>query len=187
MVNKDVHFILASIVTEDKSNEFSFRLHLKREPVSKAKKASGEPQQPIQQQSYLELEGKAKVPTAQEWSLKVKTEPPVFLVSKGTFLSDFPAVRIPKEIAEKPFVDYELHIDKCSPMQVASTSTAAATPSASATPRPATTPVAAPTPEAAAPAPPAPTSGAASKPTGNTGGGTSALPGKRVRKPKVQS
>lgn len=187
VVNKDVHFILASIVTEDKSNEFSFRLHLKREPVSKAKKASGEPQQPIQQQSYLELEGKAKVPTAQEWSLKVKTEPPVFLVSKGTFLSDFPAVRIPKEIAEKPFVDYELHIDKCSPMQVASTTTAAATPSASATPRPATTPVAVPTPAAAAPAPPAPTSGAASKPTGNTGGGTSALPGKRVRKPKVQS
>ena len=182
VVNKDVHFILASIVTEDKSNEFSFRLHLKREPVSKAKKASGEPQ-PIQQQSYLELEGKAKVPTAQEWSLKVKTEPPVFLVSKGTFLSDFPAVRIPKEIAEKPFVDYELHIDKCSPMQVASTTTAAATPSASATPRPATT-VAAP---AAAAPPPAPTSGAASKPTGNTGGGTSALPGKRVRKPKVQS
>ena len=184
VVNKDVHFILASIVTEDKSNEFSFRLHLKREPVSKAKKASGELSQPIQQQSYLELEGKAKVPTAQEWSLKVKTEPPVFLVSKGTFLSDFPAVRIPKEIAEKPFVDYELHIDKCSPMQVASTTTAAATPSASATPRPATT--AAPAPTAAAP-PPAPTSGAASKPTGNTGGGTSALPGKRVRKPKVQS
>ena len=182
VVNKDVHFILASIVTEDKSNEFSFRLHLKREPVSKAKKASGELSQPIQQQSYLELEGKAKVPTAQEWSLKVKTEPPVFLVSKGTFLSDFPAVRIPKEIAEKPFVDYELHIDKCSPMQVASTTTAAATPSASATPRPATTAA----PAAAAP-PPAPTSGAASKPTGNTGGGTSALPGKRVRKPKVQS
>ena len=184
VVNKDVHFILASIVTEDKSNEFSFRLHLKREPVSKAKKASGEPQ-PIQQQSYLELEGKAKVPTAQEWSLKVKTEPPVFLVSKGTFLSDFPAVRIPKEIAEKPFVDYELHIDKCSPMQVASPTTAAATPSVSATPRPATTATTA-APAAAAPLP-APTSGAASKPTGNTGGGTSALPGKRVRKPKVQS
>lgn len=186
VVNKDVHFILASIVTEDKSNEFSFRLHLKREPVSKAKKASGEPQQPIQQQSYLELEGKAKVPTAQEWSLKVKTEPPVFLVSKGTFLSDFPAVRIPKEIAEKPFVDYELHIDKCSPMQVASTTTAAATSSATATPRPAPTATTTAAPAAAAP-PPAPTSGAASKPTGNTGGGTLALPGKRVRKPKVQS
>jgi hypothetical protein len=115
VVNKDVHFILANIVTEDKSNEFSFRLHLKRETVGsgKGKKAQQ------QQQSYLELEAKAKVPTAQEWSLKVKTEPPVFLVSGGNFLSDFPAVRIPKEIAEKPFVDYELHIDKCSPTQVA--------------------------------------------------------------------
>merc|ERR1711997_183838 len=87
---------------------------------------AGEPQQ-----SYLELEGKAKVPTAQEWSLKVKTEPPVFLVSKGNFLADFPAVRIPKEIAEKPFVDYELHIDKCSPMQVASTTTASSATAAS--------------------------------------------------------
>ena len=70
-------------------------------------------------ESYLELEAKAKVPTAQEWSLKVKTEPPVFLVSGGNFLSDFPATRIPKEIADKPYVDYELHIDKCSPTQVA--------------------------------------------------------------------
>ena len=118
VVNKDVHFILANIVTEDKSNEFSFRLHLKRESPSspgKGKKA----QQQAAQTSYLELEAKAKVPTAQEWSLKVKTEPPVFLVSGGNFLSDFPAVRIPKDIADKPFVDYELHIDKCSPTQVA--------------------------------------------------------------------
>ena len=105
---------------------------MKREPIggpSKAKKAAaGEPQQ-----SYLELEGKAKVPTAQEWSLKVKTEPPVFLVSKGNFLADFPAVRIPKEIAEKPFVDYELHIDKCSPMQVATTAGSGTTASVAAT------------------------------------------------------
>lgn len=121
--NKDVQFILASIVTEDKSNEFSFKLHLKREPVAPAK---GKKQQQAEQESYLELEGKAKVPTAQEWSLKVKTEPPVFLVSKGNFLADFAAVRIPKEIAEKPFVDYELHIDKCSPMQVAAAASAAA-------------------------------------------------------------
>lgn len=121
VVNKDVHFILASIVTEDKSNEFSFRLHLKREPVpagKKGQKASAE------QQSYLELVGKAKVPTAQEWSLKVKTEPPVFLVSKGNFLADNRAVKIPKDISDKPFVDYELHIDKCSPMQVATSNVA---------------------------------------------------------------
>merc|ERR1712223_857002 len=156
VVNKDVHFILASIVTEDKSNEFSFRLHLKREP-SKAKKAS----EIVPQTSYLELEGKAKVPTAQEWSLKVKTEPPVFLVSKGNFLADFPAVRIPKEIAEKPFVDYELHIDKCSPMQVATTASASATAAMGTS------------------------GGAASKiVTGSTGGGV--LPAKRARKPKVQ-
>merc|ERR1712223_426081 len=164
VVNKDVHFILASIVTEDKSNEFSFRLHLKREPIgggaaSKAKKAAATAGEP--QQSYLELEGKAKVPTAQEWSLKVKTEPPVFLVSKGNFLADFPAVRIPKEIAEKPFVDYELHIDKCSPMQVATTASASGA-SAMGT-----------------------SGGAASKiVTGSTGGGV--LPAKRARKPKVQ-
>ena len=139
VVNKDVHFILASIVTEDKSNEFSFRLHLQREPAAspsedKAKKA---PEKDTSQVSFLELEGKAKVPTAQEWSLKVKTEPPVFLVSKGNFLADFPAVRIPKEIAEKPYVDYELHIDKCSPMQVATASTAAAAASVVANPPPA--------------------------------------------------
>jgi len=143
MVNKDVHFILASIKTEDNSNEFSFRLHLKREPAnaeagasdgdSKDKKSPAD-QQPLVE--YLELEGKAKVPTAQEWSLKVKTEPPVFLVSKGNFLSDYPPARIPKEIADKPFVDYELHIDKCSPMQVAAianASTAAATSAAAVT------------------------------------------------------
>ena len=121
VVNKDVHFILANIVTEDKSNEFSFRLHLKREPVksvtSNADKKDATAAAATE--SYLELEAKAKVPTAQEWSLKVKTEPPVFLVSGGNFLSDFPATRIPKDIADKPFVDYELHIDKCSPTQVA--------------------------------------------------------------------
>lgn len=128
--NKDVQFVLASIVTEDKSNEFSFKLHLKREPAAKGKKQA-------EQESYLELEGKAKVPTAQEWSLKVKTEPPVFLVSKGNFMPNFAAVRIPKEIAEKPFVDYELHIDKCSPMQVAAAASAAAAAAATAAPPPA--------------------------------------------------
>ena len=123
VVNKDVHFILANIVTEDKSNEFSFRLHLKREPVKSVTSSNANKKDDTTAatatESYLELEAKAKVPTAQEWSLKVKTEPPVFLVSGGNFLSDFPATRIPKEIAEKPFVDYELHIDKCSPTQVA--------------------------------------------------------------------
>lgn len=120
VVNKDVHFILANIVTEDKSNEFSFRLHLKREPVKTVtSNADKKDTNVAATESYLELEAKAKVPTAQEWSLKVKTEPPVFLVSGGNFLSDFPATRIPKEIADKPFVDYELHIDKCSPTQVA--------------------------------------------------------------------
>jgi len=156
VVNKDVHFILASIVTEDKSNEFSFRLHLKREP-SKAKKAS----EIVPQTSYLELEGKAKVPTAQEWSLKVKTEPPVFLVSKGNFLADFPAVRIPKEIAEKPFVDYELHIDKCSPMQVPPTASASAATTMGTS------------------------GGAASKIVTVTTVGGGLLPTKRARKPKV--
>ena len=134
MVNKDVHFILASIKTEDNSNEFSFRLHLKREPANAAAEAgasegdSKDKKSPADQPlvEYLELEGKAKVPTAQEWSLKVKTEPPVFLVSKGNFLSDYPPARIPKEIADKPFVDYELHIDKCSPMQVAAIANAPA-------------------------------------------------------------
>ena len=99
----------------------TFRLHLKREPVksvtSNADKKDATAATATE--SYLELEAKAKVPTAQEWSLKVKTEPPVFLVSGGNFLSDFPATRIPKDIADKPFVDYELHIDKCSPTQVA--------------------------------------------------------------------
>ena len=140
MVNKDVHFILASIKTEDNSNEFSFRLHLKREPApsqGEQNKGSKKSQQQIEQSyiEYLELEGKAKVPTAQEWSLKVKTEPPVFLVSKGNFLSDYPGARIPKEIADKPFVDYELHIDKCSPMQVAANAGAAPAPT-TATPPP---------------------------------------------------
>ena len=138
MVNKDVHFILASIKTEDNSNEFSFRLHLKREPVSSSGEQKGkkQSQQNIDYIEYLELEGKAKVPTAQEWSLKVKTEPPVFLVSKGNFLSDYPGARIPKEIADKPFVDYELHIDKCSPMQVAANANASAPTTTTAAPPP---------------------------------------------------
>ena len=50
VVNKDVHFILANIVTEDKSNEFSFRLHLKREPVKSGNKKD------VITESYLELE-----------------------------------------------------------------------------------------------------------------------------------
>merc|ERR1712223_326658 len=68
VVNKDVHFILASIKTEDNSNEFSFRLHLKREPVSSSGEQKGkkQSQQNIDYIEYLELEGKAKVPTAQE-------------------------------------------------------------------------------------------------------------------------
>ena len=52
VVNKDVHFILANIVTEDKSNEFSFRLHLKREPVKSGNKKD------VITESYLELEVK---------------------------------------------------------------------------------------------------------------------------------
>jgi hypothetical protein len=154
VVNKDVHFILANIVTEDKSNEFSFRLHLKREPVKSGNKKD------VITESYLELEAKAKVPTAQEWSLKVKTDPPVFLVSGGNFLSDFPATRIPKDIADTKFVDYELHIDKCSPTQVATgkgsvAKMAAAAAAAAASGGAATTAApaaAAPTPTVAAPA-----------------------------------
>jgi hypothetical protein len=103
VVNKDVNFILANIVTEDKSNEFSFRLHLKHENVG-----SGQGQKEIH--SFMELEAKAKVPTAQGWSLKIMTEPPVLLVSEGKFLSDFPAVKIPKEIVDRTFVDYELQV-----------------------------------------------------------------------------
>lgn len=122
VVNKDVHFILANIVTEDKTNDFSFRLHLKREPpTGKGKKAAAAAA--AAGNSYLELEAKAKVPTAQEWSLKVKTEPPVFLVSGGNFLAEYPAVRVPKDIADKPFVDYELHIDKCSTVPPTTTTT----------------------------------------------------------------
>ena len=105
------------------------------------------------------FQAKAKVPTAQEWSLKVKTDPPVFLVSGGNFLADFPATRIPKDIADTKFVDYELHIDKCSPMQVATTASASAAAMG--------------------------TSGGAASKSGNTGGGV--LPAKRARKPKVQS
>ena len=79
----------------------------------------------------------------------------------GNFLKDFPTVRIPKEIAEKPFVDYELHIDKCSPMQVATTASASASAAMGTS------------------------GGAASKiVTGSTGGGV--LPAQRARKPKVQ-
>ena len=103
-VGRDVHFILTSIKTVDNFNEFSFRLHLKQNPDPS-------------QGDYFELKGSAKVPTAQEWSFKIKTEPPVFLVSKQNFLSDYPGARIPKEIADKPFIGYELHIDKCRPMR----------------------------------------------------------------------
>ncbi len=138
--NKDVHFILAKIVTEDKSNDFTFKLNLQRESLEKSGKGSKKQKLESQESSpesyFLELEGKATVPTAQEWSLKVKTDPPVFLVQKGNFLSDFPAVRIPQDIAKKPFIDYELHIDKCSPMQVAANATQAANVVTSATTAP---------------------------------------------------
>ena len=120
--NKVVRFFLANVVTEDKSNEFSFRI--KRELVN-----SGENN--AIPEYHFELEAKAKVPTTQVWGLKLDPGAPISQESVGQFRSDIPGTRINKQIADKPYVDYALHIDKCSPIQIAKMATAAAVNAAS--------------------------------------------------------
>lgn len=102
-----IHFTLATIVTDDNSNEFTFRLNLKSEPNDSSK-------------SFLELEARSRKPhNDHKWNLKVKTSPPNHLVSGGTFASGndkakvgATAFRIPKLVSDLKFVDYELQIDK---------------------------------------------------------------------------
>jgi hypothetical protein len=91
--NKDIRFALASIVTEDKSNEFSFHLSQQKE--------EGE-------ESFWQLGVRAKNVSEHVWHLKVKVEPPVFLVNNGTFKQTMANFRIPKDVSDKAVVDYEL-------------------------------------------------------------------------------
>ena len=108
--DEGIHFTLAKIVTDDDSNEFTFRLNLKNEPNDPSK-------------SFLELEARSRKPhNDHKWNLKVKTNPPNILVSGGCFASDSKAnkssggataFRIPKQISDlKSPVDYDLQIDK---------------------------------------------------------------------------
>jgi hypothetical protein len=120
--NEEIHFTLATIVTDDKSNEFTFRLNLKNDPKD-----------PKGTTTFLELEARSKKPhNDHKWNLKVKTVPERYLVSGGCFktddnvsagssgktknapnkTTDACAFRIPKEISDLKFVDYELQIDK---------------------------------------------------------------------------
>jgi hypothetical protein len=122
--NEEIHFTLATIVTDDKSNEFTFRLNLKNDPKD-----------PKGTATFLELEARSKKPhNDHKWNLKVKTNPERYLVSGGCFKTDDNAsvgntvgknksenanktnetcaFRIPKEISDLKFVDYELQIDK---------------------------------------------------------------------------
>ena len=122
--NEEIHFTLATIVTDDKSNEFTFRLNLKNDPKD-----------PKGTTTFLELEARSKKPhNDHKWNLKVKTNPERYLVSGGCFKTDDAinlapggknktvsnkdssdatcAFRIPKEISDLKFVDYELQIDK---------------------------------------------------------------------------
>lgn len=92
--NKDIRFALASIVTEDKSNEFSFHLSQQKEPVGS--------------DSFWQLGVRAKNVSEHVWHLKVKVDPPVFLVNNGTFKQATSNFRIPKDISDRAVVDYEL-------------------------------------------------------------------------------
>ena len=106
VTNRKVEFMLANIKTA--YNEFSFRLLRKHEPASNDEK--------LIQQSYLVLESRAKVPSDQKWMFKTVNSDLAF-VTNGNFLPNLPEVRIPENIVKKPFVDYELYVAKCSPMQ----------------------------------------------------------------------
>lgn len=91
--NKDIRFALASIVTEDKSNEFSFHLSQQKEENN---------------ESFWQLGVRAKNVSEHVWHLKVKVEPPVFLVNNGSFKQTMANFRIPKDVSDKAVVDYEL-------------------------------------------------------------------------------
>ena len=127
--SEEIHFTLATIVTDDKSNEFTFRLNLKNDPKD-----------PKKSSTFLELEARSKKPhNDHKWNLKVKTNPERYLVSGGCFKTDDGvnvgnaikgknavksvnetcAFRIPKEISDLKFVDYELQIDKVLVLQQA--------------------------------------------------------------------
>jgi hypothetical protein len=93
--NKDIRFALASIVTEDKSNEFSFHLSQQKEEDDDTS-------------CFWQLGVRAKNVSDHVWHLKVKVEPPVFLVNNGTFRQTMANFRIPKEVSDRAVVDYEL-------------------------------------------------------------------------------
>ena len=84
---------MASIITEDKSNEFSFHLSQQKEEDNK---------------DYWQLGVRAKNVSEHVWHLKVKVEPPVFLVNNGSFKQTMANFRIPKDVSDKAVVDYEL-------------------------------------------------------------------------------
>ena len=108
--SEEIHFTLATIVTDDKSNEFTFRLNLKNDPND-----------PKGTATFLELEARSKKPhNDHKWNLKVKTNPDRYLVSGGCFKTDDSgnsgknkgasnkvnetcAFRIPKEISDLKF------------------------------------------------------------------------------------
>jgi hypothetical protein len=94
--NKDIRFALASIVTEDKSNEFSFHLSQQKE-----KEEGDEP-------TFWQLGVRAKNVSEHVWHLKVKVEPPIYLVNNGSFKQTMANFRIPKEVSDRAVVDYEL-------------------------------------------------------------------------------
>jgi hypothetical protein len=92
--NKDIRFALASIVTEDKANEFSFHLSQHKE--------EGE------MSSFWQLGVRAKNVSEHVWHLKVKVDPPVYLVNNGSFKQTVANYRIPKDVSDRAVVDYEL-------------------------------------------------------------------------------
>ena len=138
--SEEIHFTLATIVTDDKSNEFTFRLNLKNDPKD-----------PKGNSTFLELEARSKKPhNDHKWNLKVKTNPERYLVSGGCFKTDDGvslgnagksknaaknavnetcAFRIPKEISDLKFVDYELQIDKVLVLQQAQPNLSSTSPS----------------------------------------------------------
>ena len=134
--SEEIHFTLATIVTDDKSNEFTFRLNLKNDPND-----------PKGTATFLELEARSKKPhNDHKWNLKVKTNPDRYLVSGGCFKTDDSgnsgknkgasnkvnetcAFRIPKEISDLKFVDYELQIDKVLVLQQTQSSLSSSSPS----------------------------------------------------------
>lgn len=87
-------YFQATIVTEDRVNEFSFHLTQKKDA-------------PLEDKPW-QLGVRSKNPSDHVWHLKVKVDPPIFLVNNQKFEQITNNYEIPKKVSDKAVVDYEL-------------------------------------------------------------------------------